>query len=469
MRSLSRWLVFALCIIMMASVFAGCGAEKETPAGETKANEAPAKTADNKAPAEKIKITYSNWGTQEESATIIEVANKFNSSQDKIQVEIISIPNESYMTKLNTMATAGELPDTGIMNEAGVLQWATQGMLADISSMYEGSESKPLDCITFKYQGKPVAYSVANEILVLYYNKDMFDAAGVPYPPSSADKAWTWDEFVETAKKLTFDQNGKTPNDPGFDPQNIKQYGCMVENFTWQLETWALSNGSGWYSKDGSKVTINDPAAIESIQKVADLYLKHHVAPLSTGTTDDGMQRSIMTGTVAMATGGTWNVGTCLNTWKAEGHNYGIAVLPKMKEYATICTGGPNVVFNQSKHLAEAMEWIKWYAQEENSWTLFEQGIWMPILEKYYTDETLTRKWVENPNFPEYNQYKSAVVDVAKDMNLTRSTSWYYVNNTVDFNALLQSILGEVWTGNITAEKAINDNYDALVAAFKGE
>ena len=127
-----------------------------------------------------------------------------------------------------------------------------------------------------------------------------------------------------------------------------------------------------------------------------------------------------------MGTAGAWNVGTCLASARKEGLNYGVAVLPYMKEKVTICTGGPNVVFSQSKHQAEAMEWVKWYAREENSWGLIESGIWMPILQKWYTDEKLTHKWVDNPNFPPYAQYKSAVVDYA--MNNSKSTSWYYVN-----------------------------------------
>jgi multiple sugar transport system substrate-binding protein len=200
---------------------------------------------------------------------------------------------------------------------------------------------------------------------------------------------------------------------------------------------------------------------------VADLYLKDHVAPLSTGLTDDSIQRSIIAGTVAMATGGTWNVGTCLAQARdSEGLNYGIAVLPYMKQKVTICTGGPNVVFSQSKHAAEAMEWLKWYSKEENNWGLIETGIWMPILEKWYTDESSTRKWVENPNFPPYADYKTAVVDYA--MKNSKSTSWYYVNNTVDFNNLLGSVLGEVWTGNKTAQQVISANINALRDAWRG-
>ena len=91
----------------------------------------------------------------------------------------------------------------------------------------------------------------------------------------------------------------------------------------------------------------------------------------------------------------------------------------------------------------------------------------MPVLEKWYTDEDLIRKWIDNPNFPPYEEYKPAVVDYAREYS--RSTAWYYVNNTVDFNTLLGSLLGDVWTGAKTAEEAIDDGYTSLVAAFRGD
>ena len=442
------WIVLLLCLSLVPYLMAG-GAKEAGGAASGK-----------------VQVVYSYWGTPDEAASVQGVADKFNASQDRIEVKIMPIPHDSYVTKLNTMATAKELPDSGIMNEAGVLQFAQNGLLYDISQMYGAGDSKPLDSLTFKYKGKPVAYSAANEILVMYYNKKMFDKAGVAYPPVDAARAWSWEQFVDTAKLLTLDKNGNNAKSPKFDPNNIVQYGAMVENLTWQLEVWCLSNGSGFYSKDGSSVTINDPAAIEAIQKVADLYLVDHVAPLSTGLTDDGVQRSLIAGTVAMTTNGAWNVGTSLASARSEGLDYGVAVLPHMKKEVTINTGGPNVVFSQTKHPKEAMEWIKWYLREENSWDLIKAGIWMPILEKWYTDETLTHKWVDNPNFPPYAEYKPAVVDFAK--NYAQSAAWYYVNNTNDFNTLLGSLLGEVWTGNKTAKEVITNGYGSLVAAFKG-
>ena len=445
--------------------FAACGqsapAATEAPAAE--GTQAPAAEGQT----EKVEITYSFWGSEEEAVNTQKVLDIFNESQDRIHVTCMPIPWETYMEKLNTMATGGNLPDCGLMSEAGVLQWAEQGMLADVSEMYGEDEAKPLASATYTYDGATVAYATANNSLVLYYNKDMFDAAGLAYPPANADDAWTWDEFVEVAKQLTLDANGKNAADPSFDPNNIVQYGCMIENLPWQLEVWCRSNGSGFYNEDGTEVTINDPAAIEALQNIADLYLVHHVAPLSSGLTDDGVQRSLIAGTCAMTTNGAWNIGTCLSAAREEGLNYGIGVLPYMKEKVTISTGGPNVVFSQTEHPEEAMEFIKWYSREENSWdSLIAAGIWMPTTSGYYEDEELTTKWLDNPAYPPMEEAKPVLCDYVRDY--AKPTSWYYTNNTVDFNNLLGAALGDVWTGNMTAEQAINDNYDALVMAHDG-
>lgn len=458
-------------VLSLATVFTLVSCTNSTPGSS--ASNSPTNTPENTASAfapskdEKVEITYALWGGESEAKNTQEVADKFNASQDRIHVTCVPIPWETYMEKLNTMATGNNLPDTALMSEAGTLQWAEQGMLYDISDMYGANDAKPLDSITFKYQGKPVAYSVANNSLAMFYNKDMFDKAGLAYPPTTAEKAWTWDQFVDVAKQLTLDAAGHNAKDPAFDPNNIVQYGCMIENLTWQLEVWCVSNGSGFYSADGSKVTINDPAAIEALQRIADLYLVDHVAPLSAGMTDDGVQRSLIAGTCAMTTNGVWNIGTCLSEARDAGLNYGIAVLPYMKDKVTITTGGPNVVFSQTKHPKEAMEWIKWYSREENNWDgLIAKGIWMPILDSYYKDETLTKKWLDNPAYPEYDEAKAVLVDY--NMECAKSVSWYYTNNTVDFNALLGSALGDVWTGKITAKQAIDANYSALVAAHEG-
>ena len=418
-----------------AMVLTGCGNSNQAPAASADAGSQPAQTqtSSDSGSGERVHITYAQWGNETETAATQKVADKFNSEQDRIEVEVVKIDHDTYVTKLNAMATAGELPDTGIMSEAGVLKFAENGLLADISSMYGEGDAKPLDALTFKYQGTPVAYSAANEVLNLWYNIDLLNEVCEKQnldvkemtPPASAADAWDWDTFVETAQKLTIDINGKNALDPDFDPNNIDIYGCTINTLPWQLEVWALSNGGGYYSKDGSECTINDLATVDALQKIADLSEVYHCAPPVTSAAN-ALESSLGSKKVVMATDGAWNVGTFLGP--SADFEYGVGVLPYMKEKVTICTGGPNVVFATTKHPEEAMEWLKWYYQEENSWSLIEAGTWMPILDSWYTDAEKTDKWIDTPNFPDKDMYKSAVVDYAKD-NMV-STSWYYVNGT---------------------------------------
>ena len=455
-----------------AMVLTGCGNSNQAPAASADAGSQPAQTqtSSDSGSGERVHITYAQWGNETETAATQKVADKFNSEQDRIEVEVVKIDHDTYVTKLNAMATAGELPDTGIMSEAGVLKFAENGLLADISSMYGEGDAKPLDALTFKYQGTPVAYSAANEVLNLWYNIDLLNEVCEKQnldvkemtPPASAADAWDWDTFVETAQKLTIDINGKNALDPDFGPNNIDIYGCTINTLPWQLEVWALSNGGGYYSKDGSECTINDPATVDALQKIADLSEVYHCAPPVTSAAN-ALESSLGSKKVVMATDGAWNVGTFLGP--SADFEYGVGVLPYMKEKVTICTGGPNVVFATTKHPEEAMEWLKWYYQEENSWSLIEAGTWMPILDSWYTDAEKTDKWIDNPNFPDKDMYKSAVVDYAKD-NMV-STSWYYVNGTDEFNATLDTVFSNVWAGQQTMQEAIDENLEELQGIYE--
>lgn len=474
-RLLSGLLVAVLASMTM---LAGCGsteqtgiADEETPKASDAASGTSADTAsDTTDSGDRVHITYAQWGNETETAATQKVADKFNSEQDDIEVEVVKIDHDSYVTKLNAMATAGELPDTAIMSEAGVLKFAENGLLADISSMYGENDAKPLDSLTFRYQGTAVAYSAANEVLNTWYNIDLLnevcekegiDPAEVT-PPASADDAWDWDTFVKVAQTLTLDTSGRNALDPDFDPDNIDVYGCTVNTLPWQLEVWAKSNGAGYYIEDGTKCTIDDPATVDALQKIADLSNVYHCAPPVTSAAN-ALESSLGSKKVVMATDGAWNVGTYLGP-NAD-FKYGVGVLPYMKEKVTICTGGPNVVFSTTEHPEEAMTWLKWYYQEENSWSLIEAGTWMPILENWYTDEALTDKWIDNPNYPDHDMYKSAVVDYA--MNNCESASWYYVNGTDEFNSTLDTVFSTVWSGDETMQEAIDENKEELNDIFE--
>ena len=461
-----KLLALLLCAMMVSALFAcaqpAAPAATATEAPAAEATEAAATDAPA-APAEKITLTFSLWGDPAEQETTQKALDVYNNSQDKVYVKALQIGRDEYNEKLQTMATAGEMPDCGMVAEDTVIAWARDGLLSDVD-IYAGQENLPLDYLAFKYNGKTVAYSSANEVLALWYNKAMFDAAGIPYPPASEDKAWTWDQFVEVAKQLTIDANGKHPGDAGFNKDNIVQYGAYVNQYTWQLEVWALSNGGKFFSPDGKSVVFDD-AAIEAIQKVVDLHLVDNVAPLNDGTQDNGFASSVGAGNVAMCTEGQWATGFRSGL---EGIDYGVAVLPYMKDKVTIATGGPTGVFATTKYPQEAADFLRWYNSEENNIGTIMAGWWMPTKQNWYTDQTLLKSWVDDCELRAAlpaDAYKTAIVDVALDTNVTHQTAWYYTPNTFEVLVkTLQPALVEAINGTKTVKEVIDSVRESMQA-----
>jgi multiple sugar transport system substrate-binding protein len=408
------------------------------------------------AAAAPTEITYMCWynNTESEAQTNQKIIDKFNAMQSRIHVTMMAIPRDGYETKVNTMAASGQLPDCTQLSEAMAIEFAAAGLLADVSTMYP-KDAAPLKSLTFTYNGKPVGYSSGNEVLLLYYNKKLFDEAKLPYPPASADKAWTWQQFIDAARKLTKDKSGKTPNDKGFDPKNIVQYGADFNRLSWMWPIVCYSNGGGLISPDGKQLLIDKPESVEAMQKLADLYLKEKVAPsVADKSAMPSIDLTLLTGKIAMATSGQWEIGVSLKNSLKDGLDYGIGVLPKMKKAVTYNTGAPFGIFSTTKHLSEAMEWIKWWAAEENQWELILNGTLMPVMSKWYKDEAAMRQWVVSPPRPEFSLYKSAVIDYA--MNNAIQVPWYYFNGYNGLNDILESGIDNVWNGKMTAKEYIS-------------
>ncbi len=401
---------------------------------------------------QKTEITYMAWynTTESEAADIQKTLDKFNASQDKINVKLVAVSRADYETKLNTMAAAKQLPDTALMAEPMAIRYAAAGLLGDVSDMYTAAEA-PLKSLAFTYKGKTVAYSCADEVLLLYYNKKLFDKAGIPYPPATADKAWTWQQFVDAAKKLTVDKNGKNATQAGFDAKNIVTYGADYNRAGWMWPVAAVSNGGGVMTPDGQKLLIGTPETAEALQAIADLYVKDKVAPSSADRNNmPSLDVSLLTGKVAMATSGQWEIGVSLKNSLKDGLDYGVAVLPKFKKAVTYNTGGPFVVFGTSKNLAAAKTFVKWMSDESNGWDLITGGIWMPVSAKYYATEDMRRKWADNAVHPPFAQYNTAVIEYA--MHNAVQVPWYYFPSYDKLDDLINSGIDAVWNGKTTAK-----------------
>ena len=139
-----------------------------------------------------VTIQYAYWGDQNEETSTTALLQKFMDANPDITVTGLRFgSNTDFNDKITTLAAAGTLPDVSTFYEPNVLTWGMNGQFVDLTDFYKKANPK-IDAIKFiTPDGKIVGISVANEIMVLWYNKRIFDAAGLPYPPSDPKKAWT--------------------------------------------------------------------------------------------------------------------------------------------------------------------------------------------------------------------------------------------------------------------------------------
>lgn len=172
--------------------------------------------------------------------------------------------------------------------------------------------------------------------IMINYNRDLFDKAGVPYP----SRDWTWEEFREVAKALTVkDAAG-----------NVTQFGYEVPNQNFFVQPWFFTNGTGVLTDDWSASNMLDPKVSESLQFLYDLI---HVDGVSPVPGKDTMDNQFFAGQVAMISRGHWIVQNAL----ASKLNMDIAVVPRKETGITVIGFGGYALSKTTQHpeLAKAL------------------------------------------------------------------------------------------------------------------
>jgi multiple sugar transport system substrate-binding protein len=290
-----------------------------------------------------VPLCFTFWGSAFEKKDITAAIDAFNASHPCIKVEGQHIPNAGYVEKITTQLASGDPPDVAYLDETQAFPWAAEGKLLDLTPYFHGEPDRIfVKNIVYLAGDRLIGTGLATGVILTYYNKELFDKAGVPYPPAKADQAWTWDEFLANAKKLTKDRAGHDASDPAFDPTQIQTYGIAISPHWWGYYIpFIYSAGGKVASDDGKQLLLNEPASVDALQKIQDLFHKWHVAPTPTQAknlpTADILMQS---GKVAMAVDGMWKVTDFANLR----FKWGVGVLPKIKEPTTVVISVPKVI-----------------------------------------------------------------------------------------------------------------------------
>ncbi|GAB6928253.1 sugar ABC transporter substrate-binding protein [Paenibacillus sp. JCM 10914] len=445
-------MVLITLLLMFASVMSACG----TGAGN---DESSPSTNDEPNSKDSITLRMTVWGSPDEVAAYKFGIQRFEENHPNIKVDLQHIAAD-YDTKLTTMVAGNDVPDIAMM-ESGSIAYplAEQGKFYNLQEFLDKDPDINVDSlvpnIIYSLEpGNVIGIAPGPESFGLFYNEDIFKEAGIAPPPSKLSEAWTWDEFIEVAKQLTVDTKGRTANDPDFDPKNIKQYGVSASTWWGVYSNFIYSNGGDFVSEDGKRFALNEPAAVDAIQKISDMMNVHHVSPSPVQAKNiPATNVALQTKKVAMAIDGQWaSAGLAQSNF-----NFNVGVMPVLEEPVTTVVCGMFSMFKSTKYPEESWELMKALIDPEASIEMITSGTWMPSYKDWYTDPNMLAKWTENLD-ARPSGYKDAIVEVI--LTKGHQTPTGYVKNFNKIMDIVNPALDKVWLGQQTAQEAM----DAIAA-----
>ncbi|MCS7242966.1 MAG: sugar ABC transporter substrate-binding protein [Candidatus Caldatribacterium sp.] len=269
-------------------------------------------------------IKYAHWNAL--PADPYNYVKAFEEKNPDIKVEFIQIPEAEYSQKLRSMAMTGTAPDVLCLWEADLADFVRAGWVLSLDEYMKGSKELRLDDFIpavkqlMELQGSLYGLPWCFATEIAYYNKDLFDKAGVAYP--GAD--WTWEDFENLAKKLTIESEGK-----------VDQWGCDAIGFQGLWYSLAGAFGDkivdekGRFSMgSGTKEFLNRWVALTNAKVVASPQI----------TTSGVVSADLfMAGKAAMAFNGSWMTSVYKDI---QDFAWDIVPLPKAKRsYSTLHTG----------------------------------------------------------------------------------------------------------------------------------
>ena len=243
------------------------------------------------------------WGSDNDTKTYQQRADAYTKTHPGVKVTVKNIPVENYDQQVNTMISGGSSPDIIEVNGTDGPALASKNVLLDLGPKLKADGLKPEDTVDaarvkgYALKGKQFALPDRGGNLVFYYNKTMFDKAGVPLPKAG----WTWDEFTAAAQKLTVVQDGKTV-----------QYGVAIDDWPNAVESVVRSFGGTLLNDSLSAPAIDSTAYKTGLQNYYDLIGKLKVSPSLKDYADFGkdVNRDALfaQGKTAMIWAGLWDI-----------------------------------------------------------------------------------------------------------------------------------------------------------------
>ncbi|WP_211228475.1 ABC transporter substrate-binding protein [Glycomyces tenuis] len=323
-------------------------------------------------------LTMVVWGGDVDKQTYQERVDLLEAENPDIKIDLQLIPSDQYEQKVQTMIAGGDGPD--IMQVAeNVNSYSSKNQLVPLDEYVESSgldlEQRfgPVGDL-YSYEDQTYAIPDRSGAMIVYYNKDLFDAAGVEYPTAE----WTQEDAQAAMERLTI---------PG------EQWGYGGAGWWAQWWSFAYQNG-GQIVDDSGRPTVNSPEVVEALQWANDLTHVHHVVPTAAEYADMGPDMggdpAFAAGKVAMNTTGFWAIGGLIES----DVNWGIAPMWGGEQQAVSAFGSGLAVTRDAENPEQAFEAIDFLTDAPAQEIIIDNAQDVPAnLEVQQSDAFLQPEW----------------------------------------------------------------------------
>ena len=248
--------------------------------------------------------------TPEELATFRPALEALDTAHPEWVVRLEAVPQGSEVEKVTAELAGDDLPDVLRVQGLNVQQWIRREAFLDLSSHFPDPDADfyggPAE--QFGWDGRIWGLPDTASPEVVFYNKSMFDAGGLPYPTED----WTYDDMRAAAIELTVDAEGRHPGEVGFEPATIRQWGWNGGlTYFWQNELVRALGGDLCRNPDCTEMSFTDPATAHAIGWWVSLVRDDHAALYDPyGGSQTGVPGDpFLAGAAAMGSNGWFAVG----------------------------------------------------------------------------------------------------------------------------------------------------------------
>ncbi|MBV9674230.1 MAG: sugar ABC transporter substrate-binding protein [Verrucomicrobia bacterium] len=365
------------------------------------------------------------WGPPEYIDTGKALVQQFNQEHPGITVSYRSIPWNNWYQTFVTAIGSGTAPDVSTGAGYQAVQLYGQGAILPIDDLIEQWRSNgklddflPKTIETLKYDGHYVALPWGIDIRVWYYRKDLFSQANIQPPVN-------WPDFLTAAKALT-----KPDKD---------QYGVVAAGDTGgthYLYTLILNNGGGLFDKDRMPV-VTDSRNMEAFRFFSELVKNQTVYPASAGYSMDDAVSAFAQGKAALL---LWNPGLSARLPNlAEKAGPLAPIASPDGKHGTVFWVNNVMVYQQSKHPAEAKQFLAW-------WSEHEIALWT----KGHVSQLPVRKSFASQSYFQDNPETKFILENYVPIGLTTAThapSIFPALNEVEGEGVMQTLVQSLLQG----------------------